>query len=121
MEEDRLMLHLAFPIRVTGSGALATVDKDSTADVVQSVGLLLDTRPGERRSVPEYGLPDPVFGGLNVTELAQLITEWEPRADLTTVEQLAQGVIDAARVNTGTAGPPDYEIDTTSSEDAEGA
>lgn len=114
------MRHLAFPIRVTAGGGLATVEQDSTADIVQSVALLLDTRPDERRSVPEYGLPDPVFGGLNVTQLSQLIAVWEPRADLTTIEQLAQGVVDAARVYTGTSGPPEYELDNSTS-DAEGA
>ncbi|NGZ99388.1 hypothetical protein G5V59_00170 [Nocardioides sp. W3-2-3] len=53
--------HLAFPIAVTSQG-LATVEQDSDADIRQSVALLLNTRPGERRSEPNYGLPDPVFG-----------------------------------------------------------
>lgn len=74
--------HLAFPIRVAGRG-LATVDQDSDADLVQSVQLLLQTRPGERRSVPGYGLPDPLFGTApDDTDVAAVIAEWEERVDI---------------------------------------
>lgn len=90
--------HLAFPIRVTGRGVLATVEQDSEADIAQSVALLLDTRPSERRSVPDYGLPDPVFGGLDVAEVVEVISTWEERAEELDIEQIAQGVIDSAQV-----------------------
>lgn len=106
--------HLRFPIAVTGSGRLATVEQDTDADIVQSVALLLDTRPGERRSIPEYGLPDPVFGGVVPAHIAQLIAAWEERADQTLVDQVATQVgTQAFEVHTGTSGPGDYEIDNT--------
>jgi hypothetical protein len=79
--EARVPAHLAFPIRL-GAGGLATVEQDSDADIVQSVALLLDTRPGERRSVPEYGLPDPLFSGLTEDQVTAVISEWEERADV---------------------------------------
>lgn len=77
--------HLAFPITVTRQG-LATVEQDSDADLVQSVALLLNTRPGERRSVPDYGLPDPVFGHLSHSDVVAVVGEWEPRADLESLD-----------------------------------
>lgn len=104
--------HLAFPIRVTGGGWLSTVDQDSQPDIVQSVALLLDTRPGERRSEPEYGLPDPVFGDIDAAQVEAVITQWEERADQSLLEQVAQGVIDNVRVYPATSGPGDYEITT---------
>ena len=73
--------HLAFPIKLAGDGALATVAQDSDADIVQSVQLLLRTRPGERRSIPDYGLPDPVFAGLTHDEVLDVVETWEERAD----------------------------------------
>lgn len=81
--------HLALPIRVTARG-LATVEQDSQADIVQSVRLLLHTRPGDRRSVPDYGLPDPLFGTTNnPADVAAVITEWEDRADLDALDVTA--------------------------------
>lgn len=73
--------HLAFPLRRAGR-SLATVVEDSDVDVVQSVSLLLDTRPGERRSVPDYGLPDPLFGRLDPAQVRDVVRTWEERADV---------------------------------------
>ncbi|XBB66872.1 GPW/gp25 family protein [Nocardioides sp. WV_118_6] len=77
--------HLAFPLAVTRQG-LATVEQDSDADLVQSVALLLNTRPGERRSLPDYGLPDPVFGHLAHSDVVAVVGQWEPRADLESLD-----------------------------------
>lgn len=106
--------HLRFPIAVTAAGRLTTVEQDSDPDIVQAVALLLDTRPGERRSVPDYGLPDPVFGGVLPAHVAGLITAWEERADQTIVEQVATQIgVQQLQVQAGTSGPGDYVIDTS--------
>ncbi|WP_125568722.1 GPW/gp25 family protein [Nocardioides baekrokdamisoli] len=89
--------HLAFPLTV-GAKGLRTVVQDSAADIVQSVALLLDTRPTDRRSVPDYGLPDPTFSGLGVSTLAALIDEWEPRAEPAILEQVLAGVLEVINV-----------------------
>lgn len=73
---------LAFPFRVSPTtGGLVTLEQGSPAEIGQSVGLLMDTRPGERRVVPGYGLPDPVFGGVSRVDVAAVIATWEPRAN----------------------------------------
>lgn len=77
--------HLAFPIAVTG-GQLATLEQDSPVEVAQSVALLLATEPGERQAVPDYGYPSPLGRGVNVEEVANLVAEWEERADPSLVE-----------------------------------
>lgn len=84
---------LRLPLEVTASGGLAQVEIDSIEDVLQSVGLLLDTRPGERRSVPDYGLGDPLFAldGVAEDEIRDAVEEWEERADLTEVESFTDG------------------------------
>lgn len=103
------MKHLALPIRVTASGALATVDQDGAEDVAQSAALLLNTRPGERRSVPDYGLPDPLFGQLDISDVVERITTWEPRADLADAEQMAAGALAQLQIHADSTGPDGLE------------
>lgn len=76
------MPHLSFPITVGPTGRLLSLGDDSPRAVAQSVALLLATRPGERRSVPEYGLTDPLFTphGADEAAIAQAVADWEPRA-----------------------------------------
>lgn len=74
-------VHLALPLRVSASGSLATQRVGSPAEVGQSVALLLATRVGERRSEPEYGSGDALFGPLGSDRLDEAAIEtWEPRA-----------------------------------------
>lgn len=77
---------LALPLQVTATGVLATLEQDSPTEVAQSVALLLATRPGDRRSVPDYGYPDPIGDGVDPDELAEVVGEWEDRADPAEVE-----------------------------------
>lgn len=87
---------LKLPIVIDDSGRLATHVPDSGADINQSVGLLLATRPGERRSVPDYGLPDALFAyaGLREDQIRDTVEEWEPRADITGIDDLDAGALE---------------------------
>lgn len=78
--------HLAFPIALGADGRLATLEQDSPAEVAQSVALLLATQPGERAAVPDYGYPSPLGRGVDAAEVAELVGEWEDRADPALVE-----------------------------------
>lgn len=89
---------LRLPLTIRPGGGLLTIDQDSDAEIAQSVALLLDTRPGERRSVPDYGVPDPVFGGVDVAAVVEAVSVWEDRADTAFVEQVLAGVVDQAQV-----------------------
>lgn len=57
---------LSFPIRpdVRGSLTIASSDDDI---IVQSIFDLLETRQGERKMLPNYGLPDVLFDALDAT------------------------------------------------------
>lgn len=85
--------HLALPIRVAANGGLLALEQDGESEIAQSVALLLSTQPGERRSVPDYGLPDPVFGGLDQDDVTDVVSTWEERADPAFVEQLADDLV----------------------------
>ena len=78
--------HFAFPIALGADGRIVTLEQDSTAEVAQSVALLLSTQPGERADVPDYGYTSPLGLGVDPNEVAAVIGEWEDRADPATVE-----------------------------------
>lgn len=82
---------LRLPLQVGASGAMQTLEHGSPGEVAQSVALLLATRPGERRSVPGYGLADQLGAGVNPTALLAVVAEWEPRAAPADVEALTAG------------------------------
>lgn len=92
---------LTLPLEVTANGALATVTQDHPAEIAQSVGLLLDTRPGERRTLPEYGFPDQLFGigALDEGLIAETVAEWEPRADPDIVDTVRSGSTQSTTVH----------------------
>lgn len=73
--------HLALPLRLAPDGHLVALDQDSPEEIAQSVALLVATRPGERRSVPGYGVPDPLGSGFDPDVADEAIEEWEDRAD----------------------------------------
>lgn len=75
--------HLALPFAIGADGSALTVEQDSEAEVVQSVGVLVGTRPGTRTMVPSYGITDPTFVGVQVGELTRAVAVWEPRASVT--------------------------------------
>lgn len=78
--------HLAMPITISPTGVLAALEQDSPGEIAQSVALLLRTEPGERAASPDYGYPSPLGAGLDPDEIADVVTEWEPRADPALIE-----------------------------------
>lgn len=102
---------LRLPLQVAG-GALRTLEQDSLREIGQSVALLLATRPGERRSVPDYGTPDPLFDGFNPAAAVAAIAEWEPRAagvtpqllDAGRIQQVLVEINDTTTTSTGSGG-----------------
>lgn len=82
---------LSLPLTIAANGSMATISQDHPVEITQSVALLLDTRPGDRRTLPDYGLPDRLFGGLDPNLVAEVITTWEPRADPEMIETMSTG------------------------------
>ena len=82
------MPHFTAPLTVTSTGAFAAVSDDHPTAVAQSLALLLDTRPGERRTDPDYGTPDQVLSNTGLTEqmVRDVAAEWEERATPTDIE-----------------------------------
>lgn len=82
---------IEWPLRLDRRGEPRTVDQDSVAEITQSVRVLLQTRPGDRPTQPDYGYSDPAFQPATPGELGTGVADieaartWEPRADATIV------------------------------------
>lgn len=96
---------LKVPFEIRGGGA-AVVEQDSVDEIVQCVDYLLQTEPGTRLEVPEFGLPDPTFEEHRLPDqLPELIREaigrWEPRADLVLDADHIDDLTEQVRVRIG--------------------
>lgn len=94
-------MRLSLPLRA--AGRMSTVEPGSRVAVAQAVGLLLDTRPGERRSVPGYGLPSALFsvGGVDPAQLVPVVQQWHPDADPLAVSVALSGTTQTVTVQPG--------------------
>lgn len=90
---------LTLPLAVTANGRTATVTQGHPAEIAQSVALLLATQPGDRRTLPDYGLPDPLFSGVDPQVVAEVVEEWEPRADTELIDVVVSGIEQTATVH----------------------
>lgn len=81
---------LKLPLEIGPQGRMLSLTPGGPADIGQSVGLLVATRPGERRTVPDYGLEDATFSyvGLREEQIRDAVDEWEPRAEITDFDEL---------------------------------
>ncbi len=86
MAQELVGRGIAFPMRVSTTGGLATVTDDD--EIRESIRLVLGTAYGERPMRPEYGcgIHDFVFSPSNATtagrvayEVRQSLERWEPR------------------------------------------
>jgi len=55
---------ISFPFRLSPTGAVATVERGSDAEIDEAIATLVLTTIGERPMRPGYGVPDPGFSGL---------------------------------------------------------
>lgn len=69
---------LAWPVRVE-DGDYVVVAVGGQAEAEQNVGVLSQTRIGERPLCPEFGIPDPVGGrGVDPQPLLDAAARWLP-------------------------------------------
>jgi hypothetical protein len=75
---------LAHPLRLDGSGSIATIDQGSTMQAAQLAQAVVSTVTGERELAPDFGIPDPTGVGVSAETLLAAMAVCEP--DLTLVE-----------------------------------
>lgn len=95
--------HLALPLRLTTRGSLAQNEQDSLADVETAVEVVTRTPTGQRRHLPDFGVPDQTFSqnGVDPFSVQVAISRWEPRASVSVEdidEPLTVPVTDRLRI-----------------------
>jgi phage baseplate assembly protein W len=85
--------HLAVPFQIVGKKA-AVVEQDSSDEVAQCVYAVLGTELGSRLEEPDFGITDPSFrvGGMDLGEALLALSRWEPRANVTADQEIADMV-----------------------------
>lgn len=86
------------------NGSLSVLTQGTAEELGQSIGLLLDTRPGERLAFPDYGLPQPLGAGADVDQIVDVVNTWEERATQVAPELLTQLVDQAVDVHATNGG-----------------
>lgn len=80
---------IALPIRAAANGRLAVHEQDSTPDVEQCIGVILQTRTGDRWDYPGMGIDPTDFDEhIDVEQIAARITQYEVRATTTAAVDL---------------------------------
>lgn len=69
---------ISFPFRLTPQGAVATVPRGSDQEIEEAIAVMTLTLEGERLLTPGFGIPDPVFYGINAGDLQSCVEEYGP-------------------------------------------
>lgn len=103
---------ISFPFRLDANGAVATVDQGSDAEIEEQIAVAMLVRPGERITVPTFGVNDPAFNGFLLSALIRQVTDFGPRVTIenVSVDRLTEGreqvVVKWARVDEIREVPP---------------
>jgi hypothetical protein len=73
---------LAHPFRLKANGTAETVEQDSDAANTQLLAVLILTRLDERPLQPGFGITDPTFIGVDLSEIAAAATAYGPDISL---------------------------------------
>lgn len=69
---------LSFPFRLDPTGRAATVQTGSDAETDEAIAVLVLTTNGERPMVPMFGIPDPAFAGLSMSDIQVGLDQFGP-------------------------------------------
>lgn len=76
---------ISYPFRLSPNGSAATVEDGSDDATAELLAVLVLTRRGERDLVPDFGVPDPAFGTLDLNDVAASVAMFGPEVSLEAV------------------------------------
>lgn len=79
----RLISH---PFRLLPNGSVATVEEDSEAGDREGIAHIALTVLGERSFVPDFGITDPTFAGINPGEVTAAAAVYGPPVEIVSVD-----------------------------------
>lgn len=69
---------LSFPFRLDPTGRAATVQAGSDTEVDEAIAVLVLTNTGERPMAPQFGIPDPAFSGISISDVQVGLDQFGP-------------------------------------------
>lgn len=69
---------LSFPFRIAPNGSAATIEQGSDAEIEELLAVAMLTAPGERLTVPTFGVNDPAFAGFEQSGLQRHCNDFGP-------------------------------------------
>lgn len=84
---------IGWPFRYSPSGKLVTVPDGSDTEVEQIIATIVLTPMGSRAMNPLFGIPDPAFAGLEVSDVQAALETFGPTG--ITVQQLSSKLVGA--------------------------
>ena len=93
-QQDVTNPHFAFPMTLLPSGHVRMNEQNSNDEVMDCIKMILSFPIGSRVEVPGFGVPNIAFKEATVdvsAMLRQVLTDWEPRADLIFSDDVTQG------------------------------
>lgn len=76
---------ISFPFRLDTTGAIASVEQDSDPEIEEQIAVAVLTRPGERITVPTFGVADPAFARFLVGALQRHVLDFGPPVQINAV------------------------------------
>lgn len=73
---------LQFPFHITPAGNAAVIPQGGEEEAGQTITVIVSTVLGERPMAPNFGIPDPMFVGLDTADVATVLADH----DLTHIE-----------------------------------
>lgn len=77
---------MSHPFRLLPNGAVATVDEDTEAGDGEGLTHIALTLRGERPLVPDFGITDPTFTGINPGDIAATAAVYGPDVEIVGVD-----------------------------------
>lgn len=76
--------HFQAPFSFNGAGVANVVEQDSVEEVGSCVYNVVVCMQGQRLDEPDFGIADPMFAAapVDIAGIEDVVTTWEPRADL---------------------------------------
>jgi hypothetical protein len=81
---------LSYPFRLAPDGTVATVEQNSDQGNAEQIGVTLQTIQGERPLQPGFGIPDPVFAGVQPGVITAQTARYGPPVKIVAVELTAR-------------------------------
>jgi phage baseplate assembly protein W len=77
--------HFRIPFSIGVDGTVETVQQGTSDEIIQNVAMIVGTRPGTRFMLPQFGIIDPTFRGIDQIGLKNAVAKYEPRATVNVI------------------------------------